>query len=289
MAILNLTPDSFSDGGNYNTKGINAIQSVAAEFVQAGAEIIDVGGQSTRPGAEEVGEEEELARVIPAIHAIRQGSETKKTPISIDTYRSRVAEQAILAGANLVNDISAGKMDDKMLSTIAKLGCTICLSHSRGTPKVMNKLAQYSGDIVKVVGDELRQRVDAAEAAGIRRWRLILDPGIGFAKTTHQNLELIGRLSELRNFEGLKGLPWLVGTSRKRFIGQITNVPIAKDRVWGTAATTAASVAGGADIIRVHDVAEMAKVAKMADAIWRGKFHHEVSNLPDGLASRRKH
>jgi dihydroneopterin aldolase/2-amino-4-hydroxy-6-hydroxymethyldihydropteridine diphosphokinase/dihydropteroate synthase len=259
MAVLNLTPDSFSDGGVYH--GGNLLETVRA-FIANGADIIDIGGQSTRPGAKDVGEEEELRRVIPAIRKIRDAG--IDIPISVDTFRAGVAEQAILAGANIINDISAGLMDSNMLATVARLDCPIVLMHTRGTPETMNSLCQY-GDVVKDVMRELEDRVAAAEEAGIRRWNILLDPGLGFAKDMQQNLELLRRLGE---FTG-GGFPWVLGPSRKRFVGKVTGVSKAGERQWGTAGAVAACVAGGADVVRVHDVQEMRKVVDMAVAIWR--------------------
>jgi 2-amino-4-hydroxy-6-hydroxymethyldihydropteridine diphosphokinase/dihydropteroate synthase len=153
---------------------------------------------------------------------------------------------------------------------MASLGKTVCLMHMRGTPATMNKLTDYSPEgLIPTIAQELLQRVAAAEAAGIRRWRIILDPGIGFAKTGTQNLEILRRMEELRDWPGLRGLPWLLGSSRKNFIGKITGVKEPRERVWGTAATVAAAIQGGADIVRVHDVFEMGQVVKMSDAIWR--------------------
>ncbi|KAJ4324021.1 trifunctional dihydropteroate synthetase [Neodidymelliopsis sp. IMI 364377] len=269
MSILNVTPDSFSDGGkNCNTDEATLAATIKSH-ISAGATILDVGGQSTRPGAVQVSAKEELSRILPAVHLIKNLPEAKNVAISIDTYRADVAKESIKAGAHIINDVSAGLMDDNMLSTMAKLGCTVCLMHMRGTPETMNKLTSYPDGIIEGVGQELLERVRAAEAAGIRRWRIILDPGIGFAKTQEQNLELLRRLGELTKFPGLEGFPWLVGTSRKAFIGKITGVLEAKDRTWGTATAIAAAVQGGSDIVRVHDVLEMGQVAKMADAIWR--------------------
>ncbi|KAF2268651.1 folic acid synthesis protein-like protein [Lojkania enalia] len=269
MSILNLTPDSFSDGGQIYNIPESTLAEIIKSHVAAGATILDLGGQSTRPGAKQVPEAEELARVLPAVKLIRSMPETRNVTISIDTYRSSVVEAAIKAGADIVNDVSAGVMDPNMLPTVAKLGCTICLMHMRGTPETMNKLAHYPDGVVDTVARELLERVKAAEEAGIRRWRIILDPGIGFAKTQEHNLELLRRLCDLRAYPGLHGLPWLVGTSRKAFVGRITGVKEAKERTWGTAAAVTAAIQGGADIIRVHDVEEMGQVAKMADAVWR--------------------
>lgn len=238
-------------------------------MVQNGTSIIDVGGQSTAPGRPEVSATEEASRVVPAIKLIRSLPETKNVVISVDTYRASVAEQAIAAGADIINDVSAGLLDPDMLSTVARLNKTICLMHMRGNPQTMTKLTSYPDGLVPTVASELVDRVAAAEAAGIRRWRIVLDPGIGFAKTGDQNLELLRRLDELRYWPGLEALPWLVGASRKTFVGRVTGVTEPASRTWGTAATVAAAVQGGADVIRVHDTAEMGTVAKMADAIWR--------------------
>jgi 2-amino-4-hydroxy-6-hydroxymethyldihydropteridine diphosphokinase/dihydropteroate synthase len=268
MSILNVTPDSFSDGGKNYDLDKGDLRTTVLEHVENGASIIDIGGQSTRPGAEQVDSAEELSRVLPAVKLIRSLN-LKNVAVSVDTYRADVAEAAIEAGAQIINDVSAGLMDKNMLPTAAKLGCTICLMHMRGTPETMKYMTDYPGGLLETVGRELLDRVHAAEDAGIRRWRIILDPGIGFAKTQDQNLELLRRFDELRAYPGLENFPWLVGTSRKAFIGRITGVELAKERVWGTAASVAAAVQGGADVVRVHDVKEMGQVAKMADAIWR--------------------
>jgi 2-amino-4-hydroxy-6-hydroxymethyldihydropteridine diphosphokinase/dihydropteroate synthase len=269
MSILNVTPDSFSDGGkNYNNDEATLAGTIKSH-IESGATILDIGGQSTRPGAVQVSSEEELSRILPAVKLIRSLPGAKNTAISIDTYRADVAEESVKAGADIINDVSAGLMDDAMLSTMAKLGVTVCLMHMRGTPETMNTLTSYPDGIIETVGRELLERVCAAEAAGVRRWRIILDPGIGFAKTQDQNLELLRRLDELSKYPGLEGFPWLVGTSRKAFIGKITGVKQASERTWGTAAAITAAIQGGADIVRVHDVKEMGQVAKVADAIWR--------------------
>lgn len=269
MSILNVTPDSFSDGGDNSPSDHAALQATVKTQIMNGATILDIGGQSTRPNAELISPSEELARVLPAVSAIRSLPEASNAAISVDTFYSSVAEAAIKAGAHIINDVSGGALDQKMLSTAARLGCTICLMHMRGTPKTMNKLTNYPNGVIEGVAHELLETVKDAEDAGVRRWRIILDPGLGFAKTQAQNLELLRRLDELRNWDGLEAFPWLVGPSRKGFVGTITGVKEAKDRTWGTAAAVTASVQGGADIVRVHDVGEMAKVVKMADAIWR--------------------
>lgn len=268
MGVLNLTPDSFSDGGLHSTDPSALLPSLQS-FLSAGLSILDIGGQSTRPHAPSVSADEELSRVLPAIKFIRCQPTFNDLTISIDTYRSSVATAAILAGANIVNDVSAGQMDSEMLPAIAKLGCTIILMHMRGTPETMTTLTSYPDGVIKGVATELIERIAVAEKAGIRRWRIMLDPGIGFAKTESQNLELLRRFDELRDFEGLRGFPWVVGTSRKGFIGRITGVQEASERVWGTAGAVTAAVRGGVDVVRVHDVREMGQVVKMADAIWR--------------------
>lgn len=266
MGILNFTPDSFSDGGLHDRQHL---AETVIRMVQTGTSIIDIGGQSTAPGRPEVSATEEASRVVPAVQLIRSLPETKDVVISVDTYRASVAEQAVVAGADIINDVSAGLLDPDMLSTVARLNKTICLMHMRGTPQTMTKLTSYPDGLIPTVAAELLDRVAAAEAAGIRRWRIMLDPGIGFAKTGDQNLELLRGLEELRYWPGLEALPWLIGASRKSFVGRVTGVKEPAARTWGTAATIAAAVQGGADVVRVHDTAEMSTVAKMADAIWR--------------------
>ena len=267
MAILNLTPDSFSDGGKHSLDPVSVVRTVR-EMVDNGAHIVDIGGQSTQPNAEEVSLDDEINRVVPAIQAIRQAG--IKVPISIDTYRGQVAEAAIQAGADIINDVSAGIFDPEMFSVTASLNVPIILMHMRGTPKTMNSLAKYDGDLIEIIGRELYSRVDKAIRSGIRRWNIILDPGLGFAKNRQQNIEILRRLEELRMQEGLSGMAWVLGPSRKRFIGGITGEGVACERTWGTAGAIAACIQGGADIVRVHDIAEMSKVVKMSDAIWRG-------------------
>jgi 2-amino-4-hydroxy-6-hydroxymethyldihydropteridine diphosphokinase/dihydropteroate synthase len=269
MSILNVTPDSFSDGGNNYDIDNAALTTTIRSHITAGATIIDIGGQSTRPGAEQVSPEEELARVLPAVKIIRSLPEAENIAISIDTYHASVARAAIEAGADIINDVSAGQLDPLMLSTVAELGCTICLMHMRGTPETMNTLTDYEPQgVVRTVSYELSQRVQEAQAAGIRRWRIMVDPGIGFAKTRDQNITLIRQLRNLRQYRGLWGLPFLVGVSRKGFIGKITGVEEPEKRVGGTAAVVTESIKQGANIVRVHDVEIMAQVAKMADALY---------------------
>ncbi|CAH0519639.1 unnamed protein product [Peronospora belbahrii] len=261
MGIVNVTPDSFSDGAELETTG--AAVEKALEMERAGVDIIDIGGESSRPGAEPVTEEEELRRVLPVICGIREKS---KIAISVDTTKAEVARQAVGAGANMVNDISAGLNDDAMLATVAMLRVPIVLMHMRGTPQTMTSLKEYE-NVVAEVAEVLHERVIAAEAAGIFRWNIIVDPGIGFAKARCLNLKLLRKLSVVKKL--CQGLPLLVGPSRKGFIGEICGRSEPKDRLWGTAATCCAAIEQGADILRVHDGAEMVDVAKMSDAIWR--------------------
>lgn len=259
MGILNTTPDSFSDGGQFNTLE-TAIQQ-ARQMVMAGADILDIGGQSTRPGAETISLAEELARTIPVIKALRR---ELNIPISIDTTRAEVARKAVEAGADLVNDISGGTFDPLMLPTVAQLGIPIILMHLRGTPQTMQQLTDYE-DLIPDIQQFFEHQIQQALNFGIPKTHLILDPGIGFAKTISQNLDLIRQLSRFRIFD----LPLLVGPSRKSFIGHILQQSDPQQRVWGTGAACCGAIANGADILRVHDVAEMAQICRMADAIWR--------------------
>ncbi|MDJ0713102.1 MAG: dihydropteroate synthase [Prochloraceae cyanobacterium] len=260
MGIVNVTPDSFSDGGEYNSP--TAALSQIIKLVNGGADIIDLGGQSTRPGARQISEEEEVNRIIPIIKAVR--SQQIYVPISVDTTKSRVATAAIEAGADMVNDISGGTYDREMLTAVAKLGVPIVLMHIRGTPETMQTMTDYQ-DLVEEISQFLADRIRAAIDAGIKRSRIIVDPGIGFAKTYEQNIKIIRRLKEFRSL----GVPILLGPSRKSFIGHIINQDDPQQRVWGTAAACCAAIAGGVDILRVHDVIEMYDVCRVADAIWR--------------------
>jgi dihydropteroate synthase len=259
MGVLNVTPDSFSDGGQFYN--LEEAIAQAHHLVESGADILDIGGQSTRPQAEEVSLEEELQRVLPVVQAVRQSLDI---PISVDTTRAAVARQAIAAGADLVNDISAATFDPAMLPTVAELGVPIILMHIRGTPKTMQQLTAYDDLIGEIIGF-LRQQVGAAIAAGIAPTQIAIDPGIGFAKTYPQNLEILRRLPE---FQALH-CPILVGPSRKSFIGHILDQPNPQERVWGTAAACCAAIAGGVDILRIHDVRELWDVCRVADAVWR--------------------
>jgi len=266
MGVLNVTPDSFSDGGDFDDTARALAQ--ARQMVSGGADILDIGGQSTRPQAEEVSLEEERRRVLPVIQAIRQGTGTVaplSTLISVDTTKAAIARAAVAAGANIINDISGATYDPDMLPTVAELGVPIILMHIRGTPKTMQTLTEY-GDLMGEIAGFLAQRIEAAIAHGIPHERIAIDPGIGFAKTADQNLEILRQLPKLKAL----GCPILVGPSRKSFIGKLLNRPDPKQRVWGTAAACYGAIAGGADILRVHDVAPMWDVCRVADAIVRG-------------------
>ena len=257
MGILNVTPDSFSDGGEFNN--IESALKQSKYIINNGADIIDIGGQSTRPGSDQISLETENNRVIPVIKAIRKNY---TIPISIDTTRAIVAEQAIEAGANIINDISGGTFDNKMFSTAAKLEVPIILMHIRGTPKTMQQMTNYRdliGEIIRFFKTQINQAVNA----GVSRDNIIIDPGIGFAKNAPQNIELLKRLAEFKTLE----LPILVGASRKSFIGHILNKTDPKERVWGTAAACCSAISGGANMLRVHDVPEMYDVIRVANAL----------------------
>jgi dihydropteroate synthase len=271
MGILNVTPDSFS-GDGIITKGnmVQAAVDQARDFLDSGADILDVGGESTRPGSVPVNTDEEMDRVLPVIQAIHQNF--PETIISIDTYKARVAEEALKAGAHIVNDVWGLRADDGLASVAAKYKAPVILMHNRSNPisvEVREKLGNaYVGseyqDLVEDVKRELLECVVIAKKANIADSHIILDPGIGFGKTRENNLELVNRLDQIRSLN----YPILLGTSRKSFIGFTLDLP-AGQRVEGTAATVAVGITRGADIIRVHDVREMARVAKMTDAIVR--------------------
>lgn len=259
MGILNVTPDSFSDGGLFNS--VSAALAQAQCLADARIDILDIGGQSTRPQALEVSLDIEMERVIPVIQAIRQ---QLSIPISVDTTRAAVAAAAIAAGADLVNDVSGGTYDPAMLPTVARLGVPMVLMHLRGNPQTMQQLTTYT-DLIGEIYQVLEQRVEAAVSAGVARELIAIDPGIGFAKTAAQNIEILRQLSRFRSL----GCPLLVGPSRKQFIGYVLDQPQPQDRIWGTAAACCAAISGGADLIRIHDGAPMWQVCRMADAIWR--------------------
>lgn len=259
MGILNVTPDSFSDGGLYFDKSI-AIKR-AIQMVEDEADIIDIGGESTRPGSEPVTIEEELRRVIPVIEAL---AKEIRIPISIDTYKSEVAKRALDVGASIINDISGLRFDPEMVRVVSEYKVPVVIMHIKGTPKNMQVNPVYEALIPEII-DYLRASIRLAMNSGIPEDRIIIDPGIGFGKTFDHNLEIINKLREFTFLEK----PILIGPSRKAFIGKILgDVPVT-DRLEGTAVAVAISIMNGANIIRVHDVKEMVRVAKIADAIKR--------------------
>jgi dihydropteroate synthase len=257
MGVLNVTPDSFSDGGLF--LGTDAAIARALALEKAGADLIDLGGESTRPGSEGVPAEEELRRVLPVLDGLRG---KLKIPISIDTAKSQVAEAAAIAGAEILNDVTGLRADPRIAEIAHRRKLPLILMHMRGEPRTMQK-APFARDVVQDVSAGLRRAVAVARRAGVPKSQIVLDPGIGFGKSWPQNLELLERLPELAKL----GFPLLLGTSRKSFIGKILGGAPKDARVWGTAATVTASILGGAHIVRVHDVAEMAQVAKVADAV----------------------
>lgn len=250
MGILNVTPDSFSDGGRYNQVE-HAVQH-AREMVLAGADIIDIGGESTRPGHEPVNEQEELARVIPIVERLHH--EMPQIPLSVDTYKAQVAEEALRAGAHIINDVWGFKAEPRIAQVAAEFGCPVILMHNR------QDLAY--GDLMSDVAADLLESVELARKAGVSDERIILDPGIGFAKDYEENLKVMANLDQLATL----GFPLLLGTSRKRFIRTALDLPI-EEVVMGTAATVALGIAQGCQIVRVHDVKEMKETARMCDAM----------------------
>ncbi|MCW3490516.1 dihydropteroate synthase [Dethiobacter alkaliphilus] len=254
MGILNVTPDSFSDGGNYIDPQ-KAVQH-ALQMIEEGAHIIDVGGESTRPGFAAVSAQEEKARVIPVIRAIAAATDV---PISIDSYKAEVAEAALEAGAAMLNDVYGGKRDPAMLKLAAKAGVPICLMHNRNEALYQDLLAEIKADLLESVA--------LAQEAGVRKENIILDPGIGFGKTPAHNLAVMQRLDELTAL----GYPMLLGTSRKSMIGKVLDLPV-EERVEGTAATVAYGITRGCRIVRVHDISAMSRVARMTDAMLAGRF-----------------
>jgi dihydropteroate synthase len=259
MGVLNVTPDSFSDGGEFFSPD-KAVEH-AEQMIAEGADIIDVGGESTRPGGEPITPEEERARVVPVIAALAKRS---ATPISIDTTKSEVARAALDAGAAIVNDISALRFDFYVADEVARKGAGLVLMHSRGTPATMHRLPPVV-DIIAEVTSSLRSSINMAERRGVRRESLVIDPGIGFGKSQEQNVELIAKLDQVTN--AFPDLPLLIGTSRKSFIGKVLDGLPADQRLYGTLATITAAILRGADIVRVHDVKETVETVRLADAV----------------------
>jgi dihydropteroate synthase len=262
MGVLNVTPDSFSDGGLFLNADAAVARAVAMEA--AGADIVDVGGESTRPGSLGVSAETELARVLPVIEKLRGKI---RIPISVDTSKAEVAEAAAAAGVEIVNDVTALRNDPRIAEIVRRRKLALVLMHMRGKPRTMQK-TPFARDVLRDVADGLRHAVAVARRAGIAKSRIVLDPGIGFGKSYEQNCELLARLPELARL----GYPLLVGTSRKSFIAKVLEKTKFRagsetERIWGTAATIAASILQGAHIVRVHDVAEMAQVARISDAV----------------------
>ncbi len=261
MGVLNVTPDSFSDGGRF--AGPEDAIAHALEMEKCGADLIDIGGESTRPGSHGTTATDELLRVLPVLAGLRG---RLKIPISIDTQKAEVAEAAVRAGAEIINDISALRGDAAMARMAARRRAGLILMHMRGEPRTMQK-GPFAKDMLRDVAGGLREAAKKALAAGVAKNRIVLDPGIGFGKSFRQNYELLARLPELAKL----GFPLLVGVSRKTFLG----ATLGKDgqhaapgeRIWGTAAAVTASILGGAHIVRVHDVAEMAQVVRVADCV----------------------
>ena len=259
MGVINITPDSFSDGGRFLAR--DKASEEAVYQTQNGADVLDLGAQSTRPGADEVGPDEECRRLLPALTLIRE--RCPNTLISVDTFLAPVAAAALDAGANWINDVSGGRRDPDLLRVVADAGCPVVLMHSRGNSKTMDQLTDY-GDVVAEVRAGLIERSDAAVRAGVDQQQIIWDPGLGFAKTHEQNLQL------LRGLEQITGgsVPVLIGPSRKRFIGEVLNEPRPKARLWGTAAVACRCAQAGAAIVRVHDVRPIAQTLRMAAELW---------------------
>jgi dihydropteroate synthase len=259
MGILNVTPDSFSDGGQFFTLD-NALAR-AEQMIADGADIIDVGGESTRPGGEPVSVDEEIMRVVPVIKALVERTEI---PISVDTTKSEVARAALDSGAAIVNDISALRFDFYIADAVARAGAGLVLMHSRGTPATMHRLPPVA-DIMEEVTSSLRASVHMAERRSVKHEAIAIDPGIGFGKTQEQNLELIARLDQL--IAAFPDYPLLIGTSRKSFIGRLLGNAPPEDRLHGTMATITAAILKGAHIVRVHDVKAAAETIRVAEAI----------------------
>jgi dihydropteroate synthase len=267
MGVLNVTPDSFLDGGKFFD--VKRAVEHALAMQRDGADIIDIGAESTRPGSEGISVVEELARLLPVLEALRG---KLRIPVSVDTQKAPVAELAIGAGAAIINDVSGLRSDSRLAEVVARHRVPIILMHMRGTPRTMQK-PPFAKNVMRDVASGLKKSVAMAQEAGIKKDKIVLDPGIGFGKSFEQNYELLAKLPELAKL----GYPLLVGTSRKGFIGKTLSrngkpAP-AEKRIWGTAATVTASILGGTHIVRVHDVAEMVQVVRIADCVLSGGKH----------------
>jgi dihydropteroate synthase len=266
MGVLNVTPDSFSEGGRHLTVGDAVAAALALE--RAGADILDIGAESTRPGSRGIAATEEIRRLLPVLEALRG---RLKIPISVDTRKAAVAETALGVAAEMVNDVSGLRHEPELAEAVARCRAGLVLMHMHGTPETMQKMP-FAKDVLRDVTSGLRKSIAVARRAGVLKSSIVVDPGFGFGKSFAQNYELLAKLPLL----GKLGYPLLVGTSRKGFIGRTLaaekdkSLPAAQ-RAWGTAATVAASILGGAHIVRVHDVAEMAQVARIADAIAQAR------------------
>ncbi|MFP3903125.1 MAG: dihydropteroate synthase [Armatimonadota bacterium] len=264
MGIINVTPDSFSDDGL--SGDLEAAVEQARDFASAGVDILDVGGESTRPGSEEVPIDEEIELVSPTIEAIVSELDV---PVSIDTSKPEVARHAVGLGASFINDVY-GLRRDGMIQAVAETGCGVCIMHMLGEPRTMQDNPTYD-DLITDIYDFLARRLEAAIEGGVEENQIMIDPGFGFGKTVDHNLEIVRRLREFRSL----GRPVLIGASRKSTIGRVLDIPEPQERLWGTAAVNAVAITNGADIIRVHDVAEMTQVARMTDAVLYGSGEAE--------------
>jgi dihydropteroate synthase len=270
MGILNVTPDSFSDGGKFLDRQRALEQGL--RIAEEGADIIDIGGESSRPGAEPVDASVEIARVVPVVEDLRRRTDL---PISVDTCKPVVARQGLNAGADIINDITALSGGPALAELVGESGAGLVLMHMRGTPRTMQSDTEYT-DLLREIGEVLEQRALLAQQAGVRKDQIVLDPGIGFGKSATGNLEILARLPELVKL----GYPVLVGPSRKSFIGKILDRPT-DERVWGTAATVAAAALTGASIVRVHDVRPMVDVVRMADALRAERFRLQTRRVSE--------
>ena len=285
MGILNATPDSFSDGGLFQTTRESLTQ--ARRMAREGATIVDVGGQSTRPGADRVGCQEELDRVLPVVEAIKGAGDLSRVLVSVDTFYAQVAEEAVRAGADLVNDVSSGSLDADMHGTVARLGVPYVMMHMRGDPKTMQSAQNTSyADLVSDIASELDAKVDLALDEGMMPWCVITDPGVGFAKTHDQNCEILCRAGEIRRSFAkgfLRRAPMMVGPSRKGFLGRIVGKEDPKERDVATAAAAALASAQGCNLFRVHNVGVASDALRVADAV--GAFQPGRIRLPHTTAN----